>query len=379
MKNILIPLVLAFAGSAATAAPASVDELNKMARRFAPVELKADASRLSAGDRQAIVKLIEAAKVIDVLQLRQRWEGNEALWLALRKDATPLGKARLDYFWLNKGPWSILDGNVSFLPPEVAGIKHRHPDAACHHRESCEAVAHDDGEQGHAAAVHGHRHQLPVHIDVGSADVRHGLAHAGLGEQQAKHGQHVRQHDGPAHGVHQAALLARGLRLSQFDIGRLQITDRRPPSPVEPLQPITLPVAITLPWSVGELVLDGKQELSLSGLKGQYRYRPADSLWNLGVADAHQLDLESLQVAGGRYQGQAVLGAQAPMPLRVDAQGEVKTTVPGGEDLVLKAIAKVTGQLAESDAALDATASLTTITSDTPVLDASARIRPWKT
>ncbi|MDP1683612.1 translocation/assembly module TamB domain-containing protein, partial [Hydrogenophaga sp.] len=182
------------------------------------------------------------------------------------------------------------------------------------------------------------------------------------------------------------ALLARGLRLSQFDIGRLQITDRRPPTPVEPLQPITLPMAITLPWSVGELVLDGKQELSLSGLKGQYRYRPADSLWNLGVADAHQLDLENLQVAGGLYQIQAVMGAQAPMPLRVDAQGEVKTTVPGGEDLVLKAIAKITGQLAESDAALDATASLTTsmagataTASDTPVLDASARIRPWKT
>ncbi|MDP2074001.1 translocation/assembly module TamB domain-containing protein [Hydrogenophaga sp.] len=178
------------------------------------------------------------------------------------------------------------------------------------------------------------------------------------------------------------ALLARGLRLSQFDIGRLQITDRRPPTPVEPLQPITLPMAVTLPWSVGELVLDGKQEVSLSGLKGQYRYRPADSLWNLGVADAHQLDLANLQVAGGLYQIQAVLGAQAPMPLRVDAQGEVKATVPGGEDLVLKAIAKVTGQLAESDAALDATASITTSTAsatDAPVLDASARIRPWKT
>ncbi|MFW2354977.1 translocation/assembly module TamB domain-containing protein [Hydrogenophaga sp.] len=175
------------------------------------------------------------------------------------------------------------------------------------------------------------------------------------------------------------ALLARGLRLSQFDIGRLQITDRRPSTPVEPLQPITLPMAITLHWSVGELVLDGKQELSLSTLKGQYRYRPADSLWNLGVADAHQLDLENLRVAGGLYQIQAVLGAQAPMPLRVDAQGEVRATVPGGEDLVLKAIAKVTGQLAESDAALDATANITTSTSDTPVLDASARIRPWKT
>ncbi len=175
------------------------------------------------------------------------------------------------------------------------------------------------------------------------------------------------------------ALLARGLRLSQLDIGRLQITDRRPPTPVEPLQPITLPMGVTLPWSVGELVLDGKQEVSLSTLKGQYRYRPADNLWNLGVADAHQLDLENLRVAGGLYQIQAVLGAQAPMPLRVDAQGEVKATVPGGEDLVLKAIAKVTGQLAESDATLDATASLTTSTSDTPVLDASARIRPWKT
>jgi translocation and assembly module TamB len=175
------------------------------------------------------------------------------------------------------------------------------------------------------------------------------------------------------------ALLARGLRLSQLDIGRLQITDRRPPSPVEPLQPITLPTAITLPWSVGELVLDGNQAISLSGLQGQYRYRPADSLWNLGVADAHQLDLENLQVAGGRYQIQAVLGAQAPMPLRVDAQGEVEATVPGGEDLVLKALAKVTGQLAESGAALDATASLTTSTSDAPVLDASARIRPWQT
>ena len=123
MKNILLPLVLALAGNAATAAPASVDELNKMARRFAPVELKADTSKLSAGDRKAIVKLIEAAKIIDVLQLRQRWEGNEALWSALQKDATPLGKARLDYFWLNKGPWSILDGNVSFLPAEMAGIK----------------------------------------------------------------------------------------------------------------------------------------------------------------------------------------------------------------------------------------------------------------
>jgi hypothetical protein len=122
MKTILLPLVLAVAGTVATAAPASVTDLNKMTKRFAPVELKAYSSKLSAGDKKAIVKLIEAAKIVDVLQLRQRWSHNEALWAALQKDSTPLGKARLNYFWLNKGPWSIIDDHESFLPAEVAGI-----------------------------------------------------------------------------------------------------------------------------------------------------------------------------------------------------------------------------------------------------------------
>ncbi|UUZ47279.1 hypothetical protein LP420_28200 [Massilia sp. B-10] len=40
---------------------------------------------------------------------------NEALWTVLKKDKSALGKARLDYFWLNKGPWSILDDHQSFM------------------------------------------------------------------------------------------------------------------------------------------------------------------------------------------------------------------------------------------------------------------------
>jgi hypothetical protein len=122
MKTILLPVVLAVAASAVSAAPATVAELNKMTARFAPVALTADTSALSAGDRKAIAKLVEAARIVDVLQLRQRWGSNEALWAALQKDTSPLGKARLDYFWLNKGPWSIIDGNTAFLPPQVAGI-----------------------------------------------------------------------------------------------------------------------------------------------------------------------------------------------------------------------------------------------------------------
>ncbi|XYJ11478.1 dipeptidyl-peptidase 3 family protein [Telluria sp. B2] len=140
MKHLLAPIVLAVAAGAVVAADApgskpgaaSVAELNAMARRFAPVELRADTSKLSKGDRAAIQKLIEAAKIVDTLQLRQRWAHNEALWAALQKDNSPLGKARQDYFWLNKGPWSIIDGNRSFMPAEYAGINipARKPDGA---------------------------------------------------------------------------------------------------------------------------------------------------------------------------------------------------------------------------------------------------------
>ncbi|MFC0253267.1 dipeptidyl-peptidase 3 family protein [Massilia consociata] len=130
MKNILAPLVLFAAVGAAVqaqaaepATPATVSQLNAMAKRFAPVELKADTSKLSKGDRAAMAKLIEAARIIDTLQLRQRWSGNEALWAALQKDDSELGRARQNAFWLNKGPWSGLDDNRSFMPLEYAGIK----------------------------------------------------------------------------------------------------------------------------------------------------------------------------------------------------------------------------------------------------------------
>ena len=119
--------------SRATVAPiADAAALNKMAARFAPVALRADTSGLSAGDKVTIVKLIDAAKIIDTLQLRQRWANNEALWLALKKDRSALGLARQKYFWLNKGPWSIIDGNQSFLPANLAGfaIPAVKPDAA---------------------------------------------------------------------------------------------------------------------------------------------------------------------------------------------------------------------------------------------------------
>lgn len=128
MKKLLAPLVLCAAigaafTNAAYAEPATTAQLTAMAKRFAPAELKADTSKLSKGDRAAMAKLIEAARIIDTLQLRQRWAGNEALWAALQKDNSELGRARQNAFWLNKGPWSSLDDNGSFMPAEYAGIK----------------------------------------------------------------------------------------------------------------------------------------------------------------------------------------------------------------------------------------------------------------
>ncbi len=87
-----------------------------MRSRLAPTELRVSPAQLSSGDRQALAKLIEAARLMDAMQLEQRWSGNNALYTQLKKDNTPLGRERLRYFWINKGPWSALDEHQVFLP-----------------------------------------------------------------------------------------------------------------------------------------------------------------------------------------------------------------------------------------------------------------------
>jgi hypothetical protein len=91
-------------------------QLQKMTARFAPTTLRVDTSKLSSRDRQALVKLIEAGRIMDDVFMVQYWSGNPALYSRLQKDKTALGRARLQYFWLNKGPWSFLDNFKVFLP-----------------------------------------------------------------------------------------------------------------------------------------------------------------------------------------------------------------------------------------------------------------------
>lgn len=110
----------------ASAAVPNLDELNRMAARFAKTNIRADSSKLDAGDRAALPHLVEAARVLNWIYMDQLWSGNRTLHAKLQKDTTPLGQARLHYFWLNKGPWSDLDGHDAFLP----GVPPRKPAGA---------------------------------------------------------------------------------------------------------------------------------------------------------------------------------------------------------------------------------------------------------
>ncbi len=98
-------------------------ELERMIARYAPVDLRVDTSKLSPQDSQALARLTAAAKLIDDLFLDQYWSGDRALYSKLQKDTTPLGKARLHYFRINKSPWSALDDQQAFLP----GVPARKP------------------------------------------------------------------------------------------------------------------------------------------------------------------------------------------------------------------------------------------------------------
>ncbi|MFL6256001.1 MAG: dipeptidyl-peptidase 3 family protein [Pyrinomonadaceae bacterium] len=104
-------------------------ELNAKIQRFAPTVVTADTSGLSAGDRRALAKIVEAAQLLDPLFLRQVWSGNVALQRKLQADTTPLGRARLHYFMLNDGPWSQLDENIAFMP----GVPQEKPATAAHY------------------------------------------------------------------------------------------------------------------------------------------------------------------------------------------------------------------------------------------------------
>jgi hypothetical protein len=96
---------------------AVVSAIETQLRRFAPVDIAADVNALPPKEREALDKLVAAARLMDGLFLEQVWAGNAATLTALAADRSAEGAAELHYFVLNKGPWSRLDEDAPFLRP----------------------------------------------------------------------------------------------------------------------------------------------------------------------------------------------------------------------------------------------------------------------
>lgn len=200
------------------------------------------------------------------------------------------------------------------------------------------------------------------------------------------------------------ALMGRGVHLRGLAIEELRVNDQRPPAPEtaepsEPLQELTLPLTVSAAWSVDRFTLEGNTTLSLGDAKGRYRYGPGrvDGTPALPGTDAsastHQLVLDALELAGGRYRAQFTMGGEAPLPLALDLQGELRTTVPGAtpadttaandtsNTIALQVSATARGTLGGADAVLDITAQVQstpgTATTNAPALEAVARVMPW--
>ncbi len=87
-----------------------------MTRLFVPVEIAADLSDLPGAERDALAHIVDAARVMDGLFLEQVWAGNPSMLLSLLNNQSATGVARLDFFLLNKGPWSRVEDNRRFVP-----------------------------------------------------------------------------------------------------------------------------------------------------------------------------------------------------------------------------------------------------------------------
>jgi len=103
-------------GSQKTEVMPDAARLQVMAARFAPVDIGADISGLSADEQKALAKLVEAGYAMDRLFVRQVWDRNDYTVRELQADKSALGQARLNYFQINKGPWSRLDHDAPFVP-----------------------------------------------------------------------------------------------------------------------------------------------------------------------------------------------------------------------------------------------------------------------
>ena len=99
---------------------------------FTPVDVTADVTTLPYSEHAALTKILNAARIMDGLFLEQVWAGNPSLLLELKDNQSIAGRTILDFFLVNKGPWSRLEGNKPFVPgvpTKPEGAAYYPPDA----------------------------------------------------------------------------------------------------------------------------------------------------------------------------------------------------------------------------------------------------------
>lgn len=108
---------------AAQAEPAKAKEektvtpdLKAMAAKFAPTEIGVDEAKIPEKHRKVIVKLVEAARIMDDLFFRQVSKKNPD-WRA-QLQADPAAADALALFEINYGPWDRLEENAPFWGKE---------------------------------------------------------------------------------------------------------------------------------------------------------------------------------------------------------------------------------------------------------------------
>ncbi len=120
MRAVLLTLLASTAliGMTALAAPVKegagaaevrpVADIERRVAQFRPTPLSADLSALGEQERRALAELVEAARPLDQIFLRQSWAGNPELRDQLAAYHGPHAAATLAYFDINFGPWDRL-------------------------------------------------------------------------------------------------------------------------------------------------------------------------------------------------------------------------------------------------------------------------------
>jgi hypothetical protein len=111
-----------------------VSNIAERRAQFVEQSLTADVSHLSAGDREALIHLVEAARVMDDIFWLQAWAGNPGFApdvAALEGDGA---EAAQNYYRIMYGPWDRLVHNEPYLGEQP------HPDGAGYYPEDMRAA-----------------------------------------------------------------------------------------------------------------------------------------------------------------------------------------------------------------------------------------------